>query len=97
MIKMRLGIIIRSFMIAILISLIAVIIEAAYYGLHSENAYAVSNAGYSIASPFINNLSDISSPVNLIILGIIFVSTFVISSSKISKKEKAPKKLTKVY
>ncbi len=97
MIKMRFGIIIRSFMIAILISLIAVIIEAAYYGLHPENIDSISNAGYSIASPFVNNFSDLSSPVNMIILGIIFVSTFVIASSKISKREKSPKKPMKVY
>jgi len=97
MIKMKFEIIIRSFMIATLISLIAVIIEAAYYGLHPENTYSVSNAGYSITSPFVNNLSDLSSPVNLIVLAIIFISTFLIASSKISKKEKSPKKLMKVY
>ncbi len=84
-------------MIATLISLVAVIIEAAYYGLHLENTYSISNAGYSITSPFVNSFSDLSSPVNLIILALIFISTFLIASSKISKKKKSQKKLMKVY
>lgn len=94
---MRFDTLIRSFIIACLISLITVIIEAAYYGLQPENAYAVSNAGYSVSSPFVNNFSDLTSPVNLVILAIIFVSTFVIALSKISKDEKSQKKHMRVY
>lgn len=97
MITMRFDTLLRSFMIACLISLITVLIEAAYYGLQPENAYLISNAGYSVTSPFVNNYSDLTSPVNLMILAIIFVSTFVIALSKISKDEKSPKKHMRVY
>ncbi|RXA19992.1 hypothetical protein EQO05_06865 [Methanosarcina sp. MSH10X1] len=89
---MRFDTLIRSFTIACLISLITVIIEAAYYGLQPENAYSVSNAGYSVTSPFVNNLSDLTSPVNLILLAIIFFSAFVVALSKISKNEKLSKR-----
>lgn len=73
--------IIRSFLIAILVSLIALIIEGAYYGLRLGNT-DVLTAG------FVNNYSDLTSPVNIIFLAIIFVLTLVIALSKISKKER---------
>jgi Na+/serine symporter len=75
-------------MIAGLISLIAVLIEAAYFGIYSWNVYGTA---YSLTSPFVNNLADLTSPINLIILTIIFVSTFVIVSGKISKKGRSNK------
>jgi hypothetical protein len=78
---MKFDTIVRSFLIAILVSLIALIIEAAYYGLRVGNNYALT-AG------FVNNYPDLSSPVNTALLAIIFFSTFVISLSKISKKER---------
>lgn len=78
---MKFDTIVRSFLIAILVSLIALIIEAAYYGLRIGNNYALT-AG------FVNNYSDLSSPANTALLAIIFFSTFVISLSKISKKER---------
>ncbi len=75
-------------MIAGLISLIAVLIEAAYFGIYSWNVYGTA---YSLTSPFVNNLADLTSPVNITILTVIFVSTFVIVSGKISKKERSKK------
>jgi hypothetical protein len=79
---MKFDTIIRSFLIAGLVSLIALIIEAAYYGLRLGNTYALTAA-------FINNYSDLSSPINIILLAIIFFSTLVIALSKISKKERS--------
>ena len=73
--------IIRSFLIAILVSLIALILEGAYYGLRLGNT-DVLTAG------FVNNHSDLTSPVNIIFLAIIFVLTLVMALSKISKKER---------
>jgi hypothetical protein len=84
---MRFDTLIRSFLIAILVPLIVVITEAAYYGLHPANTSAISSVGYSITSPFFNNFSDLTSPVNLTILAIISISTFVIALIKISKQE----------
>lgn len=78
---MKFDTIIRSFLIATLTSLITLIIEAAYYGLRIGNTYALT-AG------FVNNYSDLSSPVNITFLAIIFASTLVIALSKISKKER---------
>jgi hypothetical protein len=78
---MKFDTIIRSFLIAILVSLIALLIEAAYYGLSSGNTYALTAA-------FVNNYSDLSSPANIALLTIIFLSTLVICLSKISKKER---------
>ena len=78
---MKFDTIILSFLIAILVSLIALIIEAAYYGLRIGNNYALT-AG------FVNNYSDLSSPVNMTFLAIIFVLTLLIALSKISKKER---------
>jgi hypothetical protein len=78
---MKFDTIIRSFLIAILVSLIALILEAAYYGLRLGNTYALT-AG------FVNNYSDLSSPINIILLTIIFISTLLIALSKISKKER---------
>jgi hypothetical protein len=78
---MKFDTIIRSFLIATLASLIILIIEAAYYGLRIGNTYALT-AG------FVNNYSDLSSPVNITFLAIIFASTLVIALSKISKKER---------
>ena len=88
---MKLDTLIRSFLIAILVLLIVVITEAAYYGLNPENTSAISSVGYSIASPFFNNFSDLTSPVNLAILGVIFICTFVIALIKISKQERSKK------
>ncbi len=79
---MKFDTIIRSFLIAGLVSLIALIIEAAYYGLRPGNTYALTAA-------FINNYSDLSSPINITLLAIIFFSTLVIALSKISKKERS--------
>lgn len=84
---MRFDTLIRSFLIAILVPLIVVITEAAYYGLHPANMSAISSVGYSITSPFFNNYSDLTSPINLTILAIISISTFVIALIKISKQE----------
>jgi hypothetical protein len=85
---MRLDTLIRSFLIGILVSLIAVIIEAAYYGLHPAKTSAISSVGYySVSSPFFNHYSDLTSSVNLTILAIIFICTFVIALIKISKQE----------
>ncbi|WP_011307925.1 hypothetical protein [Methanosarcina barkeri] len=78
---MKVDTIIRSFLIAILVSLIALIIEGAYYGLRLGNT-DVLTAG------FVNNYSDLTSPVNIIFLAIIFISSLFIALSKISKKEK---------
>ncbi|MCO5381625.1 MAG: hypothetical protein NHB15_05560 [Methanosarcina barkeri] len=86
---MKLDTLIRSFMIAVLISLIAVLLESAYYGLHTRNMYSASNAVYSITSPFVNNFSGISSPINTAVLAIIFISSFLIALNLISKRERA--------
>lgn len=83
--------IIRSFIIASFTSLIAVLLEAAYYGLHPPNTYSVNNTAYFITAPFVNNFSDISSPINIIIISIIFVFSFVIVSNLISKRERSQK------
>ena len=76
-------------MIAVLISLIAVLLESAYYGLHARNMYSASNAAYSITSPFANNFSGISSPINTALIAIIFISSFLIALNLISKRERA--------
>ncbi len=86
---MRFDTLIRSFLIAVLVPLIVVITEAAYYGLHPENTSAISSIGYSVTSPFFNNFSDLTSPLNLTILGIIFICTFAIALIKISKQERS--------
>lgn len=86
---MKLDTIIRSFMIAGLISLIVVILESAYYGLYPVKTYSASNAAYAITGPFVNNFSDIGSPMNTAVLTIIFISSFVIALNLISKKERA--------
>lgn len=87
MIKMKLDTIIRSFIIAGLVSLIVVILEAAYYGLRPENTSSISNAAYSITSPFAS--AGISSPMNMTLIVIIFISSFVIVLNKLSKRERA--------
>ncbi|MPM80482.1 hypothetical protein SDC9_127529 [bioreactor metagenome] len=76
---MKLDTIIRSFLIAVLISLLAFLLESAYYGL--------SNKVYSITGPFVSTV--LNSPLNMAVLGIIFVSTFFIVLNKIHKKESA--------
>jgi hypothetical protein len=75
---MKLDTIIRSFLIAGLISILAFLLESAYYGL--------SNDVYSITSPFV---SIINSPLNMAVLAVIFVSTFLVVLNKIHKKERA--------
>ncbi len=76
---MKLDIIIRSFLIAVLISLIAILLESAYYGLHTST--------YSITGPFVS--SFINSPLNTAVIAIIFISSFVIALNLISKRERA--------
>ncbi|AAM32928.1 hypothetical protein MM_3232 [Methanosarcina mazei Go1] len=76
---MKLDTLIRSFLIAGLISLIALLLESAYYGLQNEV--------YSITTPFFSSV--INSPLNMAVLGIIFVSTFVIVLNSLGKKERA--------
>jgi hypothetical protein len=76
-------------MIAGLVSVVAVVIEAAYLGLKPENSYAINNAAYSVSSPFVNNFSEISSPINMLILIIVFISTFLLASNFISKRKRA--------
>jgi len=75
---MKLDTIIRSFLIAGLISILAFLLESAYYGL--------SNDVYSITSPFV---SIINSPLNMAVLAVIFIATFVIVLNKLAKKERA--------
>lgn len=76
---MKLDTLIRSFLIAGLISILAFLLESVYYGL--------SNEIYSITGPFVSTV--LNSPLNMAILGIIFVSTFFIVLNKIHKKERA--------
>jgi hypothetical protein len=66
-------------MIAFLISLIALLLESAYYGLRT--------ATYSITSPFVSSV--INSPLNMAVLALIFISSFVIALNTISKRETA--------
>lgn len=85
---MRLNNTLRSFLIAILISLVAIFVEAAYYGLHPKQLYNFNDTMYSISSPFVNNFTDLSSPLNLIILGAIFIGSFLMASNILSKKNR---------
>jgi hypothetical protein len=82
---MRLDNIIRSFIIASFVSFIVLLMEAAYYGINSGSAYGTT---YSITAPFVNNFSDLGSFMNITILVILFISTFVIVSNMISKNNK---------
>jgi hypothetical protein len=84
---MKLDYIIRCFIIACLILIIAVLIEAAYFGLNQKNTYYTNNTIYSITAPFVYNFSDISSLQNIIIIIMIFVISFMIALNLISKKE----------
>ncbi|WP_269851245.1 hypothetical protein [Methanosarcina horonobensis] len=79
---MKFDTIIRSFLIAGLISLLALLLESAYYGLHNEV--------YSITSPFVSAV--INSSLNMTVLAVIFVSTFVIVLNTLAKKRKSMKK-----
>ena len=74
-------------MIAGLISLLTVLLESAYYGLHPEKTSSIGNAAYSITSPFVS--TGINGSINMLILTIIFISTFLIALNLISKKERA--------
>lgn len=74
---MKLDTLIRSILIAGLISVLALILESAYYGVHNEV--------YSFASTF---ASVINSPLNMGLLGIVFVFTFAIVLNNLSKKER---------
>lgn len=76
---MKLDTLIRSFMIAFLISLIALLLESAYYGLRT--------ATYSITGPFVSSV--INSPLNMAVLALIFISSFLMALNTISKKERA--------
>lgn len=86
---MRLNNTLRSFLIAILISLVAIFVEAAYYGLHPKQLYNFNDTMYSISSPFVTNFADLSSPLNLIILGVIFIGSFLMASNILSKKNRS--------
>jgi|GEM_PF-1509638 len=76
---MKFDTIIRSFLIAVLISLLALLLESAYYGLRT--------ATYSITGPFVSAV--INSPLNMTVLAAIFVFTFVIVLNTLVKKERA--------
>ncbi len=76
---MKLDTIIRSFLIAGLISLLALLLESAYYGLRNQI--------YSITSPFVSTV--INSPLNMAVLAVIFIFTFVVVLNMLSKKERA--------
>lgn len=82
---MRFDTILRSFLIACLISLMALVLEAAYYGLLTKNTYGTT---YALTGAFVNNYSDLSSPINIAFLVLIFLSIFVIALNSISKKER---------
>jgi hypothetical protein len=84
---MRLINIIRRFAIAAIILLIVVIMEAAYFGLNPKHDYSINGSAYSVAAPFIINFSDISSPINIIFLVIVFIISFMIVSNVIAKKK----------
>ena len=84
---MKLDNIIRCFIIACLILIITVLIEAAYFGLNQKNTYYINNTVYSITAPFVNNFSDICSQQNIIILAIIFTISFMMTLNLISKRE----------
>jgi preprotein translocase subunit SecG len=84
---MRLINIMRRFTIAAIILLIVVIMEAAYFGLHPRNDYSINGSAYSVAAPFIINFSDISSPINILFLVIVFIISFMIVSNMIAKKK----------
>ena len=84
---MKLDHIIRCFIIACLILIIAVLIEAAYFGLNQKNTYYTNNTVYSITAPFVYNFSDISSQQNIIILVIIFAISFMIALNLISERK----------
>jgi preprotein translocase subunit SecG len=88
---MRLINIIRRFTIAVIILLVVVIIEAAYFGLHPKNNYSINGSAYSVAAPFITNFSDLSSSTNIIFLIIVFIISFMIVSNMISKRKGAQK------
>lgn len=76
---MKLDTLIRSFLIAVLISFIAILLESAYYGLRTST--------YSITGPFAS--SFINSPLNTAVIAIIFISSFMIALNLISKRERA--------
>lgn len=84
---MRMINIIRRFTIAFVILLIVVIIEAAYIGMHPQNDYSSNGSTYSVAAPFITNFSDISSPMNIIFLLIVFIISYMVVSNMIDKKK----------
>ena len=92
---MRLINIIRRLTIAVIILLIVVIIEAAYFGLHPKSDYSINGSTYSVAAPFITNLSDISSPTNIIFLVIVFIVSFMIASNMIARRKASQKVMTK--
>lgn len=78
---------IRRFTIAAIILLVVVIIEAAYFGLHEQTDYSVNGSAYSVAAPFITNFSDLISPINILFLIIVFLTSFMVVSNMISKKK----------
>jgi preprotein translocase subunit SecG len=88
---MRMINIIRRLIIAFIILFAVVIIEAAYLGLHPKNDYSINGSTYSVAAPFITNFSDISSPINIIFLLIVFIISYMIVSNMIDKKKASQK------
>ena len=82
---MRFDTLLRSFLIASLISFLALLLETAYYGLHPGDS---SGTTYALTGAFVNNYSDLSGPVNIILIALIFLLTFMIALNKISKKER---------
>jgi preprotein translocase subunit SecG len=86
MIEMKLINILRRLTISVLVLLIVIIIETAYYGLHLKNNYNMTDTAYSVSAPFFTNFSNICSPANLIFLFVIFILSFMAVSNMISKK-----------
>lgn len=78
----------RSFIIASLITVIAVLVEAAYYGLHPKQLYTFNDTLYSVTSPFFVNFPDIVNPLNLLLLAAVFTCSFVLASNKLAKKQR---------
>lgn len=78
MMKMKLDTIVRSFIIAGLISLLVVVLEACLYGMIGGT--------YSVTSPFFS--TTINNSTNMTLIAVVFISTFLIVMSKISKKER---------
>jgi ascorbate-specific PTS system EIIC-type component UlaA len=82
----------RRFAISVLILLIVVILEIAYFGMHPKNNYYMNNNDYSVTAPFFAYFSFIVSPTNILFLVIVFIISFMVVSNMISTKKKDYKK-----